>query len=156
MFQVVAGARRMRIQAPSFTTKYGICFQRVTVRRHENHLIGTLSQFDTVSRALDALKPSQTFGFGGGRSRAWTGSVKPTRLCEPSQKGLLVEFPQRQRPIAVRPARPKGAPVGSTISKSPSTRIEPLLLIVIFVAAMVCLFPYLGLSAWFLKPLQSN
>src|SRR6267154_3139080 len=129
-------------RAPSLATKYGICFQRVTVRCNENHLIETLSQFDTVSPHLDSQKPSQILGLGGGRSRAWTGSVKPTRLCEPSQKGLLAECPHRQRPMAVRPAKPKGAPVGSRISKSPSTRMGPLLLTVIFVAAMIRLFSY--------------
>src|SRR5580704_15544964 len=38
--------------------------------------------------------------------------------------------------MEVRPARPKARPSGSTISKSPSTRIDPLLLTVILAAAM--------------------
>jgi hypothetical protein len=49
---------------------------------------------------------------------------------------LFEEWPQRQSETVVRPASPKGAPCGSTISKSPSTRIEPLLLMVILVAAI--------------------
>jgi hypothetical protein len=63
-------------------------------------------------------------------------SEKPEVLCDPSQKGLFEEWPQRQSETVVRPASPKGAPCGSTISKSPSTRIEPLLLMVILVAAI--------------------
>src|SRR5215472_19091932 len=76
------------------------------------------------------------FGFGGGSSRATTVSVKPEVLWDPSQKGLFMEWPQRQSDMVVRPAKPKSAPCGSTISKSPSTRIEPLLFIVILVAAI--------------------
>src|SRR5689334_11385166 len=75
-------------------------------------------------------------GLGGGSSRATTVSLNPEVLCEPSQKGLFAEWPQRQSDMVVRPARPKGAPCGSTISKSPSTRMEPLLLTVILVAAI--------------------
>jgi hypothetical protein len=41
--------------APSLATKYGICFQEVTGVGDENHLVETLSQFDTVSGPLDAL-----------------------------------------------------------------------------------------------------
>src|SRR5450759_460022 len=68
-----------------------------------------------------------TLGLGGGRSRAATGSLNPVRAWEPSQNGLLADCPQRQREITVRPARPKAAPVGSRISKSPSMRMGPLL-----------------------------
>jgi hypothetical protein len=49
----------------------------------------------------------------------------------PSQKGLFSECPQRQRLIAVRPDKSKVLPLESQIVNSPSTRIEPLLLIVI-------------------------
>ena len=43
-------------QAPRLATKYGICFQRVTVLREENHRIESMSQFDTISRGIDRLK----------------------------------------------------------------------------------------------------
>src|ERR1035441_764395 len=71
-------------------------------------------------------KRSYSFGFGGGNSRATTVSAKPMRLWAPSQNGLLAEWPQRQSEITVRPARPNEAPVGSTISNSPSMRMGPL------------------------------
>lgn len=67
-----------------------------------------------------------SLGFGGGNSRATTVSANDMRLCDPSQNGLLAEWPQRQSEITVRPARPKAAPAGSTISNSPSMRIGPL------------------------------
>jgi len=67
-----------------------------------------------------------SFGLGGGNSRATTLSAKPIRLWAPSQNGLLAEWPQRQSEITVRPASPKEAPVGSTISNSPSIRMGPL------------------------------
>src|ERR1700677_1586458 len=76
------------------------------------------------------------FGFGGGSSRATTVSLNPQALCDPSQNGLFADCPQRHNPMAVRPAKPKTFPCGSTTSKSPSTRIEPLLPMVIFVAAI--------------------
>ena|SRR5215467_2410588 len=76
------------------------------------------------------------FGLGGGSSRATTVSVKPEVLCEPSQKGLFAEWPQRQSDTAVCPPSPKALPSGSRISKSPSTRMDPLFLTVIFVAAI--------------------
>src|SRR5713226_5868389 len=69
----------------------------------------------------------------GGRSRAWDWSANPTVLCEPSQKGLLAECPQRQSDSAVRPPRPKAFPLASTISNSPSTRSGPFGVGVIFV-----------------------
>src|ERR1039458_1446972 len=68
----------------------------------------------------------------GGRSRAVTSCVKLHSRCEPSQNGLLADWPQRQRPMEVRPARPNLFPLGSIISKSPSMRIGPLFLKVIF------------------------
>src|SRR6185369_17652366 len=96
----------------------------------------TASQCETVSQGPLEPHLPQIFGFGVGSSRATTVSVKPLVLCEPSQKGLFAECPQRQRPIAVLPARPKVWPCGSTISKSPSILIEPLLFTVTLVAGI--------------------
>lgn len=73
-----------------------------------------------------------SFGAGGGRSRAGQTDSKLIFRCDPSQNGLFAEWPQRHKPIEVRPLRPKGLPSASQISKSPSTRIEPLGLMVIF------------------------
>src|SRR5580692_13130505 len=95
-----------------------------------------MRQSHWVQFRLHRFFAGYSFGLGGGSSRATTGSLKPEVLCEPSQNGLFAEWPQRQRPIEVRPARPKARPSGSTISKSPSTRIDPLLLMVILAAAM--------------------
>src|SRR5947209_911098 len=75
----------------------------------------------------------QSFGFGGGNSRAVTASLNPIRLCDPSQNGLLADWPQRQSEITVRPANPNAAPAGSRISNSPSMRMGPLFATVIFV-----------------------
>ena len=72
------------------------------------------------------------FGAGGGRSRAGHTDWKFALRCDPSQKGLFSEWPQRHRPMAVRRPRPNDLPSASAISKSPSTRMEPLGLIVIF------------------------
>src|SRR5258708_29774298 len=72
-------------------------------------------------------------GLGAGKARETALSLNPAGLGDPSQKGLFFEGPQRHKPITVRPARPNGVPCGSTISKSPSTRMLPLLLMVIFV-----------------------
>src|SRR6266478_885213 len=94
----------------------------------------TCLRVETVS-FLNAAS-SYTFGLGGGSSRAATVSAKPQVLWEPSQKGLLAECPQRQRLTVVRPARPNGRPSGSTSSKSPSMRSEPLWFTVILVAAI--------------------
>lgn len=71
-------------------------------------------------------------GACGGRSRAAHTDSKFILRCEPSQKGLFAEWPQRHSPMEVRPPRPKGLPSASQISKSPSTRMEPFGLIVIF------------------------
>src|SRR4051794_29597683 len=76
---------------------------------------------------------SYNFGFGGGNSRAVTGSLNPVRAWDPSQNGLLADCPHRHREITVRPANPKAAPVGSRISKSPSIRIGPLFKTLTFV-----------------------
>src|SRR5947207_1451651 len=43
----------------------------------------------------------QSFGLGGGSSRATTGSQKPVRLWLPSQNGLLADWPQRHSEITV-------------------------------------------------------
>jgi len=59
--------------------------------------------------------------------------MNPVRLWLPSQNGLLADCPQRHSLIAVRPASPKAVPAGSRISKSPSIRIGPLFMHVIFV-----------------------
>src|SRR5215472_2882678 len=77
-----------------------------------------------------------TLGLGGGKSRAVTVSEKPTRLWLPSQNGLFAEWPQRQSVIVVRPPSPNAWPIGSRISKSPSTRMEPLFCTVIFVVGI--------------------
>lgn len=69
---------------------------------------------------------------GGGSARAGQDDSKPAARCEPSQNGLFFDAPQRHKPIAVRPARSNLFPSGSQTSKSPSTLIEPLLLMVIF------------------------
>jgi len=74
---------------------------------------------------------TQTLGAGGGRSRAGHTDSKLTLRCDPSQKGLLADCPQRHRPITVRPPKPKGLPCASTISTSPSTRSDPLSLMMI-------------------------
>src|ERR1035441_2190311 len=79
------------------------------------------------SNEANNLELSYSLGLGGGSSRAVTSWVKPVRAWEPSQKGLLADWPQRQSEITVRPASPKAAPEGSRISKSPSIRMGPLL-----------------------------
>src|SRR5580700_1454608 len=101
-----------------------------------------VSQGETVSQngTLENRFRTYSFGLGGGNSRATTVSVNPTRPCDPSQNGLFADCPQRHSPIAARPAKPNALPCGSTISKSPSTRIEPLLPTVIFVAAIFTFF----------------
>src|SRR5271168_2178441 len=114
---------------------YHICFVRVTGRRGSIKE-GTSNRLRMRRSHREIGSAIQTFGLGGGRSRAETTSLKPEELCEPSQKGLFAEWPHRQRPMAVRPAKPKGLPWGSTISKSPSTRMEPLLFTVIFVVGI--------------------
>src|SRR5215472_13543216 len=57
-------------------------------------------------------------------------------LCVPSQNGLLADCPQRQSDTLVRPPSPKTRPCESTISKSPSTLMDPLSRIMILVAAI--------------------
>src|SRR5580700_5711932 len=96
-----------------------------------------MRQSHWVQFRLHRFFAGYSVGFGGGSSRATTGSLKPELLWEPSQNGLLAECPQRHSPMAVGPASPKDWPAGSTISKSPSTRIDPLLLIVILAAAIL-------------------
>ncbi len=87
-----------------------------------------------LQRPVRAHFPNRpyTLGLGGGSSRATTVSEKASRWWAPSQNGLLAEWPQRHKEIAVLPARPKEAPLGSRISNSPSIRIGPLFWGVIF------------------------
>jgi uncharacterized membrane protein len=75
-------------------------------------------------------------GFLGGKSKA-RASCSKCPLCEPSQKGLFLESPQRQKDIISLPASPYKFPFLSIISKSPSTFREPLLFTVILVFAIV-------------------
>src|SRR5579859_8003785 len=63
-------------------------------------------------------------------------SANPQFRCEPSQNGLFDECPQRHKLKVVRPARPNARPSGSTSSKSPSMRMDPLWFTVILVAAI--------------------
>jgi len=87
---------------------------------------------------------SPFYGFAdAGRSRAATTLAKFWRLCVPSQKGELLEWPQRHRETAVLPPSPNAFPSWSTISKSPSMRNGPLLKIVTFVPAKVSPSSYL-------------
>ena len=58
------------------------------------------------SNSTNILELSYSFGLGGGSSRAATGSLNPVRAWEPSQNGLLADWPHRQSEITVRPARP--------------------------------------------------
>ena len=53
---------------------------------------------------------SSGFRTGGGRSRAGHSESEARLAVAPSQKGLLADWPQRQRPMAVRPARPNVRP----------------------------------------------
>ena len=69
---------------------------------------------------------AQSFGLGGGSSRAAQESWKPVRACDPSQKGLFADCPQRHSEITVRPASPNWLPCASHMEKSPSMRIGPL------------------------------
>src|ERR1700722_20846529 len=65
---------------------------------------------------------------------------KPILLCVPSQKGLLMEPPQRQSEKAGLPVRSYGVPFASTNSTEPSgasTRNGPLGRTVIFTCAIV-------------------
>ena len=73
------------------------------------------------------------FGTGGGRAWAFTSDWNTICLWVPSQKGLFADWPQRQSPIEVRPAKSKVFPSASQIVNSPSTRSEPFLLTVIFI-----------------------
>jgi hypothetical protein len=81
------------------------------------------------------------FVFIGGKSNALDSCSKLLR-CEPSQKGLLEDNPQRQSPKAVLPSSPYTIPSQSIISKSPSILIDPLLLIISFVL-LIMLFIFL-------------
>src|SRR5262245_52316432 len=75
-------------------------------------------------------------GAGGGRSRATMSDSNPHVLCVESQNGLVFDWPQRHSVTRVRPASPKTRPSWSTISKSPSTRSEPLFMTVMRAGGM--------------------
>src|SRR5436309_1579097 len=83
-----------------------------------------------------AAESDQTLGTGGGSSRAGVSDSKLHSLWLESQKGLSFDWPQRHSDTLVRPAKPKGWPVESTISKSPSTPSDPFLRTVMRVPAM--------------------
>src|ERR1700720_808978 len=91
-------------------------------------------KYDTISITDDWC---QLYFVGGGRSRACCWSWKPAALCDPSQKGLFAECPQRHRANAVRPARPYARPSISTSSHSPSMRNGPSFRTMIFVEAIL-------------------
>ena len=74
--------------------------------------------------------------FFGGKAKA-TASCSKWPLWLPSQKGLFCDKPQRQMETISLPCRLYTPPFLSTISKSPSTFIDPLLFTVIFVADMI-------------------
>src|SRR5260221_10948515 len=79
-------------------------------------------------RCRMGLIAPQAFGTGGGSTRAGPAEAKPVLPWVTSQKGLLADCPQRQRLIAVRPARPNERPSWSRmVMPSPSRRIGPLL-----------------------------
>jgi hypothetical protein len=78
-------------------------------------------------------------GAGGLASAATITDWNPHVLCTLSQNGLFADWPQRHSDTRVRPSSAIGWPLPSTSSKSPSTRIEPLLLNVIRVAATTVL-----------------
>ena len=77
------------------------------------------------------------FGAGGSRSKATTLESNPRGPCEPSQKGLFCGLAAAAQAHVLAPARPKARPSESTISKSPSTRREPLFFTVMRVAAIL-------------------
>src|SRR3954451_3413909 len=52
-----------------------------------------------ASRMRASLTFNQTFGLGGGRSRALHSDINPLRPCVPSQNGLFSAIPHRQREI---------------------------------------------------------
>ena len=91
--------------------------------------------------------------FLGGNANATASCWKPAVLCEPSQNGLFFDCPHLHRPITSLPARSYVPPVRSIISKSPSTFIEPLLLIVILVAATCGYFGTIVMHFLYLQPL---
>src|SRR5690606_8107629 len=82
-----------------------------------------------------AIPHAFLYAFFGGRSNA-TASCSKCPRCDPSQKGLFWESPQRHIDTTVRPCKPYSSPFRSTISKSPSIFTDPLLLIVSLVLAI--------------------
>ena len=86
-------------------------------------------------------KGDYAFGAGGGNSNAIQ-SWSKFPLCAPSQNGLFFDNPHLHKEITVLPFKLNGFPWASVISKSPSTRIEPLE----FTLILVDIF-----SIWFLR-----
>src|SRR2546426_9129620 len=70
---------------------------------------------------------THNLGLGGGNSRADTWSAKPLVLCEPSQKGLLAEWPHRQKATTVRPGNERSEEHTSEL-QSPCNLVCRLLL----------------------------
>jgi hypothetical protein len=71
----------------------------------------------TFSHKVAKLKKNHlevhNFGFGAGSSLAGHTDSNPDVLCDPSQKGLFWDCPQRHNPMVVRPARSNGFPSAS-------------------------------------------
>jgi hypothetical protein len=89
------------------------------------------SRSPVLGEAIPTSACRQAFGLGGGSCLASISDMKPQCLWAPSQKGLLSEFPQRHRPMMVRPATSKTRPAASLIRKSPEMTMGPLSRIVI-------------------------
>src|SRR5262249_13452120 len=70
-------------------------------------------------------------GTGGGSSRATTIESNPHVLWALSQNGLFADRPHRHQVTPGRPAGPDTFHSWSAISKSPSTRSDPLFITVI-------------------------
>ena len=101
--------------------------------------VGTSTHFlaDRVVFSSPEGDKTQALAFGGGSAQAFTADSKPIRPWVPSQKGLFSDFPQRHRPITVRPAKSKVLPSASSMVKEPSIRNGPLLRTAIFVLSIV-------------------
>jgi hypothetical protein len=97
------------------------------------------SKFDFAigERVLKNLPQANSYVvFFGGNANA-TASCSKLPLCEPSQKGIFLDKPHLHKPKVVLPPRSYWFPFLSTISKSPSIFIEPLLLMVSFVVGII-------------------
>src|SRR4029077_9772530 len=106
-------------------------------------------EFKDLSLVFELMRTqrdeAQTFGFcwslacSSARTAA-SAAWKPTRLCVPSQKGLLTEPPQRQSAKFVFPVKSYFWPSASTSSTEPSgasTRNGPFFLAMILICAMI-------------------